>query len=501
MSISAASKEIFATLAGLGRRGRDAGSRRTTLEEKHWGMGIPSALKGILATLRTVDRHLGWALIARPSVPRRTSGPHPPTYAPFAEETSDELFADILSAISRQEHVLLIGPRGSGKSYAGRRAIRMAERRNAEGIVDRGNSILVPGAQVIAQGNKELPRDYFFEPEFEFVKTGDTTSPLSMTLRQPPLMRHAQIDRSGRVVFEKVEPTDDTAPDAITRYRTKFTMRDDGPNQSSRQIDHFVLFLDEINRFNDGVLDTLLLLLEERCVVYQGRLVEMPVSVVATMNPPGYDISARSLSPPLLSRFTMVKQLYTAGPKTLVSTILPDALKMKHDELARLRYEVFAVAITLFWGDYDPKRPSGAYLSPDAQEMIAEVRKCASTDLADGLQYISQKSNYGPDARGTRDWMAATRRRLITQKKDMSVFDAMTNSADKIALSAAAIHELSGAVANKLVLNFSPEAKPDEFRKLMQVLSVVTHELFVSDAIGNAIRKRLGQPPLPTPRD
>ena len=455
-------------------------------------MSIPTALKSAVTTLRTLDRRFGQALVARPVVTQKASGPRPLAYTPFGEETSDELFADIFSAISRREHVLLIGPRGSGKSYAGRRAIRMAERRNASGKIDRDNSILVPGAQVIAQGNKELPRDYFFEPEFEFVKTKDRGSPLSMTLRQPPLMRHAEIDESGRVVFQKVEPTDDTALDMITRYRTKFTMREDRTGERVRPIEHFVLFLDEINRFNDGVLDTLLLLLEERCVVYQGRLVEMPVSVVATMNPPGYDISARSLSPPLLSRFTTVKQLYTAGPKTLVSTILPESFRIKREELARLRYEVFAVAIILFWGDYDAKRPSGAYLSPDAQDTIAAVKKVASTDLAESLRFISQKSNYGPDARGTRDWMAATRRRLIAQRHDMSVFDARTNPANNVALATAAIRELSGSVANKLVLNFSPEAKPDEFRKLMQILSTVTHELFVSTAVGDAIRDQLG---------
>jgi MoxR-like ATPase len=471
-------------------------------------MSVSTGFKGILTTLRTLDRRFGLALVARPAVTQRTSGPRISSYTPFGEETSDELFADIFSAISRREHILLIGPRGSGKSYAGRRAIRMAESCNANGDVDRKNSILVPGAQVIAQGNKELPRDYFFEPEFEFVKTGDATNPLSMTLRQPPLMRHAQIDESGRVVFQKVEPADDTEPDAITRYRTNFTMRENSPgetgrptkskksvDETGRPIEHFVLFLDEINRFNDGVLDTLLLLLEERCVIYQGRLVEMPVSVVATMNPPGYDISARSLSPPLLSRFTVVKQLYTAGPTTLVSNILPDSLKMQRDELARLRYEVFAVAITLFWGEYDSKRPSGAYLSPDAQDMIAEVKKVASTDLADGLRFISLKSNYGPDARGTRDWIAATRRRLIAERHEIAVFDARTNPAHNAALAAAAIRELSGSVANKLVLNFSPEAKPDEFRKLMQILSTVTYELFVSKEVGKTIRKRLGIPP------
>ena len=462
-------------------------------------MTFSNTLTSALSALRALDRRFERALVARPAVTPRTSGPLPPAHTPFGEETSDELFAEIFSAISRREHVLLIGPRGSGKSYAGRRAIRMAERRNATGALDRDNSVLVPGAQVIAQGNKELPRDYFFEPEFEFVKTKDRANPLSMALRQPPLMRHAEVDDSGRIVFQKVEPTDDTAADMITRYRTKFTIRDECTGKPFRTIDHFVLFLDEINRFNDGVLDTLLLLLEERCVIYQGRLVEMPVSVVATMNPPGYDISARSLSPPLLSRFTTVKQLYTAGPKTLVATILPESFRIQREELVRLRYEVFAVAIILFWGDYDVKRPSGAYLSPDARDTIQCVKTFASTDLTEYLRFISQKSSYGPDARGTRDWIAATRRRLISERYDMAIFDAGTNPADNAALAAAAIRELSGSIANKLVLNFSPEAKPDEFRKLMQILSNVTHELFVSKPLGNAIRGHLGSALTPKP--
>jgi MoxR-like ATPase len=440
-----------------------------------------STLRSVFDALRSLDRKVGRALAARGRIDVSAPPQLPPAvYTQFAEETSSQLFDDIFGAIVRREHVLLIGPRGSGKSYAGRRAIRMAEVLNRDGVKDPAQSVLVPGAQVIAQGNKELPRDYFFEPEFEFVKTGDAVNPLTMELRQPPLMRHAAIDTTGRVKLVKVVTEPDKDLDAVTRFRATFSMKGEKRGDPVRPIEHFVLFLDEINRFNDGVLDTLLLLLEERCVIYQGHLVEMPVSVVATMNPPGYDISARSLSPPLLSRFNTVKTLYTAGPHTLVDEILPNALKLSGDELRRVRFEVFAVAIVLFWGEYDSRRPSGAYLSPDARTMIESVKRASTATLREGLLYVSQKSNYGPDARGTRDWIAATRRRLVSSGFDLVTFDADRNAEDNKALSAAAVRELGTAIANKLVLNFSPEARPDEFRKLLEVLSTMTSELFLN---------------------
>lgn len=440
--------------------------------------------------LRRFDQYIARNLVARPrdvqiSAPESITTPSDDTSrnSPrIGEETSSTLITEIFQAIKRRDHVLLIGPRGSGKSHAAREAIVKAER---EGV-------LVPGAQIVAQGNKELPRDYFFEPEFEFFQEKGgvlSTTSTNMRLRQPPLFRHAK-GESGHVHLQLVKGNEQSPTDMIAHYETEFKIKIE---TDTTNVDHFVLFLDEVNRFNDGVLDSLLLLLEEGYAIYQGKLVKVPISVIATMNPPGYDISARSLSPPLLSRFNIVKQLYTAGPKTLANIILPQALGKAHlssDDQSRLRCEVFAVVIILFWGQPDDKRSSAAYLSPDAQELIKKLLEIGTREFKEGMKLISEKCNYGPDARGVRDWIMAVKRRLSTKDGNLpsEFLDANDDERNKN-LATAAIDTLSDAIANKLVLNFSPDAKPHEFRELMNAMGTVTHEVFTAKPMGEVINK------------
>lgn len=420
----------------------------------------------------------------------------------IGEETSEKLFRDVFDAIAREEHVLLIGPRGSGKSYAARMAITMAETHKADAQADLDNSLLVPGTQITAQGNKELPRDYFFEPEFEF-RTADPadnsgswnrskqSNNISMGLRSPPLFRFAETDSQGRVALESVPP-DSGGRMMISRYRPRRLCHQ--VNGKTREIRRFVLFLDEINRFNDGVLDSLLLLLEERCVLFQGYLVQLPVVVVATMNPPGYDLSARSLSPPLLSRFNIVKQLYTAGPNTLVREILPKELGFNADQLDRLMFRHFAVAILAFWGEVKSTKPSNAYIAPNAQRLLKRISDAASSGFRSDLSYVSDKSNYGPDARGARDWILAVDRRLRREGRSLPLPQDRSPQADeqRADLARIAVEELGDAIANKLVLSFNPEARPQEFQKLMASLGRITFDLMTIDALDEIIMEELG---------
>lgn len=470
-------------------------SKKRARELKEWLCQGPALLNVGLQRLRRFDEYLARNLVARPGavqtgtpVSITTPSDDKKNSPRIGEETSPTLIDEIFQAIQRRDHVLLIGPRGSGKSHAAREAITKAER----------DGVLVPGAQIVAQGNKELPRDYFFEPEFDFFQEKGgvlSTTSTNMRLRQPPLFRHAR-GESGHVHLRLVKSDRQSPTDMIAHYETKFEIEIETNGQSSnkKKVDHFVLFLDEINRFNDGVLDSLLLLLEEGYAIYQGKLVKVPVSVIATMNPPGYDISARSLSPPLLSRFNIVKQLYTAGPKTLATVILPKALNkagLSSDDQLTLRYEVFAVAIILFWGQPDDKRPSAAYLSPDAQELIKKLLEIGTREFKEGMKLISEKCNYGPDARGVRDWIMAVKRQLppdFFSAKDNEPNKELADEQNK-KLATAAIDTLSDAIANKLVLNFSPDAKPDQFRKLMNTMGKITHEVFTEDKMGEVIKQ------------
>ncbi|MBT26843.1 MAG: hypothetical protein CML60_10685 [Rhodobacteraceae bacterium] len=310
----------------------------------------------------------------------------------------------------------------------------------------------------MAQGNKEFPRDYFFEPEIEFIQEkSKKDDEISVKLRQPPLFSCAKTRKdSNEIDLELVESKNSDRPDLITRYRAKFEV--DG-----RTVERFVFFLDEINRFNDGVLDSLLLLLEDGCVIYQGRTVEVPAVVIATMNPPGYDVSARSLSPPLMSRFSSVTHLYTAGMQTLVNVILPGELELNDEEISELQIELFAAASLAFWGAYDDKRPCAAYLSPDTGSFLEKLYQEGGISLQQDLDYLQSTSNYGPDARAARDWVLASRREM--KNNNLSLLDA-------------ALKTLVESVANKLVLNFNPEANPEKMNALIRVLGRITEVIF-----------------------
>jgi MoxR-like ATPase len=371
------------------------------------------------------------------------------------EETSEEFFYEILDSIERGDHMLLIGPRGCGKSYAVRRAINMGEQ-PTNGNKDQ--SILVPGAQIMAQGNKEFPRDYFFEPEIEYVSISNgKKQEISVRLRQPPLFVCAKLEEdTGGLHLDQVNSQESEQKDLITRYRATF-------EKDGRKIEKFVLFLDEINRFNDGVLDSLLLLLEDKCVSYQGKTVEVPVVVIATMNPPGYDVSARSLSPPLMSRFSSVVHLYTAGLATLVNTILPSELKLTSKENKSIPIHFFAAASLAFWGAYDKSRPCAAYLSPITCQLLQALYTAGDDQFRQDLDFIQSVSDYGPDARAARDWIFAARREV---------------NKNKLSVVSAAIKTLAESVSNKLVLNFSPEAKPEKLNQLIEALGRVTYSIF-----------------------
>src|SRR5205823_8723927 len=86
------------------------------------------------------------------------------------------------------------------------------------------------------------------------------------------------------------------------------------------------LFLDEINRFGDGFLDSLLSLTEERIVVRGGNKLYVPVIVVATANPPGYDITAKKLSPPLQARISRSYRVSQPSHENLVYRFLPEQI-------------------------------------------------------------------------------------------------------------------------------------------------------------------------------
>src|SRR6185436_18689248 len=238
-------------------------------------------------------------------------------------QTGPDLVARIVRAIELDQSVVLSGPRGCGKSYCIRRAIKVAQE---EGIIPRG-------ASVFLQGNREIPRDYLVEDEITFrlvkARGKDEVVPGK---RSAPLFRFAQ---RGSDDYEPITDEDNRVQmDFGTSERSLTSLLLPGGAEADAvngHPDRFVLFLDEINRFSDGVLDSLLSVLEERTAVLGGREYRLPVVVCMTMNPPGYDSSARRLSPPLAARIGRSYRLYSPDLDTLTDNIINSKL----DELRK----------------------------------------------------------------------------------------------------------------------------------------------------------------------
>ncbi len=365
----------------------------------------------------------------------------------IGRETGEATFCFVRDCIARQQHVLLIGPRGCGKSECARQGIKKAAQAG----------IVTPGAEINAQGNKEFPRDYFFEPEVSFLAGKDKPQ---VVMRPAPLFRHALTNKDGTLDIK----------DPQAEARPVFALPQD--NGTTIPIDRFVLFLDEINRFNDGVLDTLLLLLEEGKVLYQGRELSVPVTVVATMNPPGYDASARSLSPPLLARFSVTTRMYTAGLAVLVDEIIRKAMKKWRDkgilndtmpEPSEKQIWLLAAATLCFWGTPRVSKASIAYLSPATRTFLNTLYKHGDDEFKAAMTHVAENSTYGPDARAAKDWI------LLAASSAQGEGSISNNLFTET---------LADAVANKLVPKFNADAKPQQFIDLIKALRTIQQKLF-----------------------
>jgi MoxR-like ATPase len=241
------------------------------------------------------------------------------TVAPEYVMTGPDLIEDVVRSIELNQSVILAGPRGCGKSHCIRVAIQDAADR---GILQRDRNHALDRrdrrvASVFLQGNRETPRDYLVEDEIIFEKdTGGASGSVEIRpdTRSAPLFRFAVRDpSSGRPRTNGV--------------RVDELFLDPDNPQASEKVDKFVLFLDEVNRFSDGVLDSLLTVLEEQTAVMAGTEYRLPVVVCMTMNPPGYDATARALSPPLAARIGRSYRLNSPDLDTLTDLIVNDRIE------------------------------------------------------------------------------------------------------------------------------------------------------------------------------
>lgn len=306
--------------------------------------------------------------------------------------TGEGLTMAIVENIRLRRSVLITGPRGCGKSYCAEQAIKLA---TAQGII---------GGSRFLQGNREIPRDTLSE-DMLIVDDGGQVKLLKALALRP-------IEESGSVPREGF-------PDWPGILRGSGI---DDPTLVWANRDWMVLFLDEINRFGDGFLDSLLALLEERKIVRRGQDYYVPIVVVATANPPGYDMTAKKLSPPLQARITRSFRVSQPDVDVLVHGVMPSKIQ----DFARayppggapevsLEIRYLAAGTTLcLWGD--PMSDSkGRFFLTRATRTLLQRLMAANDHLARDMRELTLLIEFGPDARAVTDWVGCAMARAASE--------------------------------------------------------------------------------------
>jgi hypothetical protein len=381
-------------------------------------------------------------------------------------ESGDVLIRRIMDAIRLRRPVLVTGPRGSGKSHCAREAI---ERCIDEGVI---------GGYHFVQGNREIGRDYLSED--------------SLTIR-----RERQNDPSSRPVAQVIDAllvrgTGDG--ERLSKKRGKnehFPGIPDGEALEWEASDWTVLFLDEINRFGDGVLDSLLSLTEERVIVRGGVKLHVPIIVVATANPPGYDATAKKLSPPLQARIARAYRVSQPTLETLSLTILPAQIQ-NYIALNRNSREgsngatvspdltkLIAAASLCLWGAPSLSRKGVGFLTYATRQLLKEAMK-ADPVLSGAMVRLGELTSFGPDARSVGDWVGSAMGRALDREEDRLEATAQAAVAAPGVTHTDLIDASNEALASKVRENFNEGAEP---------LKAAEKEMLVEQVVSRVLRQ------------
>jgi MoxR-like ATPase len=439
-----------------------------------------------LNALRQIFHRL-WRWLAFP-------GPIPMGTLPSEEAakfflTGPDLIERIVRAIQLNQSVVLSGPRGCGKSHCIGAAIEAAKRQD-----------IIQG-DVFLQGNREIPRDYLIEDEIAFKTTVDGKKQTLVVpfRRSSPLFAFADRDpQTGAPLL---------VGESVDRRVRCVSGNDKSPWKEGPKIDckRFALFLDEINRFSDGVLDSLLSVLEERKAVLAGEVFVLPVVVCMTMNPPGYDGSARKLSPPLAARIGRTYRLSTADLDTLADQIirakmikLSEAHAASRSELLKMNpsshfpefpdvtpeiIRKVALVTLMCWGDVSGQKPGTEYLTPSTQLLLRRVM--ANDNVARAcMTQLSGLCQFGPDGRAGADW--------LTTAIGVALTDASRRGDAKATLTGEhLIATVTESVAHKIYDNFSQSSRPDLTALKEQQIETLCRQVFNRPYFGDLVRRKI----------
>ncbi len=393
-----------------------------------------------------------------------------PTRTPLTEEdddpalmmTGEALTTAILENIRLRRSVLVTGPRGCGKTYCTEQAIKLAK---AHGII---------GGSRFLQGNREIPRDVLSE-DMLIVGAGGKVELLTALALRP-------LEDSGSITREEFPDWPGIPPGLGIDPTREWTNRD-----------WIVLFLDEINRFGDGFLDSLLALLEERKIVRRGQDYYVPIIVVATANPPGYDMTAKKLSPPLQARITRSFRVSQPDVNVLVHGIMPskiiDFARAQTQGTApevplELRY-LAAGATLCLWGDPAGDCKGKFFLTRGTRQMLTRLM-AADDGLARDMRELSTLIDFGPDARAITDWIGCAMARASTAEE---------KSVSARHLEETAVHVLSHKVREKFNEGANPNLGSRRDRLILNVVQRLLRTPGYAERFG-FIRQKAAPPPV-----
>ena len=410
--------------------------------------------------------------------------PPPARIAP--QVTGPRVVQAVVEAIGLDQSILLMGPRGCGKSWCVEQAIAEAMIR---GYVPKNASIFLPG-------NREFSRDYLAEDELEFklvsLANADSVVPKR---RSAPLFTFAERDANGDfIVVDAGSPTRPGRP-------INLIWKSNGAEFGSAQ--RFALFLDEINRFSDGILDSLLSILEERKAVLAGKTYNIPVVVCMTMNPPGYDATAKNLSPPLAARISRTLRLSTPDLDTLSDAIIVSKLDKTLGDLwvttaTGGRADVVPMALirraaltTLcMWGSPNLERPGLHYMTPDTLSLLRNVQALNPT-LNVLMNELGKMSQYGPDGRAAAEWVISALSLARAEARDQT--ERTKQDVSPIAQDHHLINTAINSLAQKTVDNFSAASRPDLSEKKEHLIKSLGEELLRNDSVAPFIDRDIDE--------
>jgi MoxR-like ATPase len=412
--------------------------------------------------LRFARRHLA-APAARPPFLQVTEKSARPDLA----VTGDELIHELSRAIAQGQSVLLTGPRGCGKSHC----IEAAIKRWRDG--DRGRRDIIK-----LQGNREVGRDFLMESSISFFvyeQKGDRGKQLKVMPRPSPapILKFAEMENDF-TLRPKINK-DPSSGDLTVQFGTHIKAAEPNPDQPQDDFRHvvatdpkfrFVLFLDEINRFPDGVLDSLLSIIEEGEVYFEGTPIKVPVTVVMTMNPPGYDATARQLSPPLLARIGRSWKMGSPDLDAMSDTIVAKKNRERTFHVDPMLVRKASLATLCLWGDPDVARGTD-YLTAGSLSILREIMKQDPLNLAPAMRMIASLSRFGPDGRAAAEWIRSASAFAAGAELDISHFE-------ETALA---------TLSHRIYDNFSQASAPEKTAAKEEAIMVIVRSTLLYDEV------------------